>query len=101
MIDNEKSLIQSFYESHHEDGKRLKQSFLENRRGLLFAEWIGINKKVLDLGGRDGTLTKHFYLYTGKLLHILITSSLILLIWLILPRSRTISQIQLVKVSTS
>ena len=60
MIDNEKSLIQSFYESHHEDGKRLKQSFLENRRGLLFAEWIGINKKVLDLGGRDGTLTKHF-----------------------------------------
>ena len=60
MIDNEKSLIQSFYESHHEDGQRLKQSFLENRRGLLFAEWIGINKKVLDLGGRDGTLTKHF-----------------------------------------
>ena len=60
MIDNEKSLIQSFYESHHEDGQRLKQSFLENRRGLLFAAWIGINKKVLDLGGRDGTLTKHF-----------------------------------------
>jgi hypothetical protein len=27
MIDNEKSLIQSFYESHHEDGQRLKQSF--------------------------------------------------------------------------
>ena len=60
MIDNEKSLIQSFYESHHEYGQRLKQSFLENRRGLLFAAWIGINKKVLDLGGRDGTLTKHF-----------------------------------------
>ena len=60
MIDNEKSLIQSFYESHHKDGQRLKQSFLEKMRGLLFAEWIGINKKILDLGGRDGTLTKHF-----------------------------------------
>ena len=60
MIKSEKSLIQSFYESHHENGQRLKQSFLENTRGLLFADWIGTNKKVLDLGGRDGTLTKHF-----------------------------------------
>jgi len=60
MKDNEKNLIQSFYESHHKDGQRLKQSFLENTRGLLFADWIGTNKKVLDLGGRDGTLTKHF-----------------------------------------
>ena len=60
MKENEKSLIQSFYESHHEDGQRLKQSFLENRRGHLFSDWIGQNKKVLDLGGRDGTLTKHF-----------------------------------------
>lgn len=60
MKDNEKNLVQSFYESHHKDGQRLKQSFLENTRGLLFADWIGTNKKVLDLGGRDGTLTKHF-----------------------------------------
>ena len=54
------NLVQSFYESHHKDGQRLKQSFLENTRGLLFADWIGTNKTVLDLGGRDGTLTKHF-----------------------------------------
>jgi ubiquinone/menaquinone biosynthesis C-methylase UbiE len=54
------NLVQSFYESHHKDGQRLKQSFLENTRGLLFANWIGTDKKVLDLGGRDGTLTKHF-----------------------------------------
>ncbi|MDB4822431.1 class I SAM-dependent methyltransferase [Candidatus Pseudothioglobus singularis] len=60
MKDNEINLVQSFYESHHKDGQRLKQSFLENTRGLLFADWIGTNKKVLDLGGRDGTLTKHF-----------------------------------------
>ena len=60
MKNSKKSLFQSFYESHHIDGQRLQQSFLEKRRGLLFAKWIGTNKKVLDLGGRDGTLTKHF-----------------------------------------
>jgi ubiquinone/menaquinone biosynthesis C-methylase UbiE len=60
MKDIEKSLVKSFYESHHKDGHRLKQSFLESRRGHLFSEWIGKNKRVLDLGGRDGTLTKYF-----------------------------------------
>ena len=57
---NEKNLVQSFYESHHKEGQRLNQSFLESIRGQLFSDWIGKNKKVLDLGGRDGTLTKHF-----------------------------------------
>ena len=60
MNDNEKNLVQSFYETHHKEGQRLNQSFLENIRGRLFSNWIGKNKKVLDLGGRDGTLTKHF-----------------------------------------
>ena len=57
---NEKNLVQSFYETHHKEGQRLNQSFLESIRGQLFSDWIGKNKKVLDLGGRDGTLTKHF-----------------------------------------
>ena len=60
MKENKQKLVQSFYENHHRDGHRLKQSFLENTRGQLFKNWIGINKKVLDLGGRDGTLTKHY-----------------------------------------
>ena len=60
MNNNEKNLVQSFYETHHKEGQRLNQSFLENIRGQLFSNWIGKNKKVLDLGGRDGTLTKHF-----------------------------------------
>ena len=55
-----KNLIQSFYENHHLTGNRLRQSFLEKERGLLFSEWIGKNKKVLDLGGRDGTLSRHY-----------------------------------------
>ena len=60
MIVNEKNLVQSFYETHHKKGQRLNQSFLESIRGQLFSNWIGKNKKVLDLGGRDGTLTRHF-----------------------------------------
>ena len=60
LKDNEKNLVQFFYESHHKEGQRLNQSFLENIRGQLFSDWIGKNKKILDLGGRDGTLTKHF-----------------------------------------
>jgi len=60
MKKNEKSLTQSYYESHHIDGKRLRQSFLESERGNLFSNWIGIDKRILDLGGRDGTLTKYF-----------------------------------------
>ena len=60
MNGNEKNLVQSFYETHHKEGQRLNQSFLESLRGQLFSDWIGKNKKVLDLGGRDGTLTKHF-----------------------------------------
>jgi SAM-dependent methyltransferase len=57
---NKKKLIQSYYENHHFAGNRLRQSFLEEERGKLFSNWIGEGKKVLDLGGRDGTLTKYF-----------------------------------------
>jgi len=60
MKEDIKNSVQTFYETHHKNGQRLHQSFLENKRGLLFSKWIGQNKKVLDLGGRDGTLTKHF-----------------------------------------
>jgi ubiquinone/menaquinone biosynthesis C-methylase UbiE len=60
MKKNEKSFISSYYENHHIQGKRLRQSFLEDERGKLFSQWSGEGKKILDLGGRDGTLTKHF-----------------------------------------
>ncbi len=57
---NGKSLIQSYYELHHISGNRLQQSFIEKERGKLFSSWIGTNNKILDLGGRDGTLTRYF-----------------------------------------
>ena len=52
--------LQHLYETHHETGSRLRQTLLEKRRGEIFRSWIGIGKKVIDLGCRDGTLTRHF-----------------------------------------
>lgn len=55
------TVVGEIYESHHVSGKRLGQSFEEAVRGPLFAGWIGnSNKEVLDLGGRDGVLTKYY-----------------------------------------
>ena len=52
--------LQKLYQSHHKSGSRLHQSLLETVRGELLSRWIGKDKKVLDLGCRDGTLTRHF-----------------------------------------
>ena len=57
-----KNLLQNLYQTHHKNGARLRQSLLENTRGKILSNWIGKNKKVLDLGCRDGQLTRHFIL---------------------------------------
>ena len=49
-----------YYEAHHTEQERLGSSALEEIRGPLFAEWIGSGKQILDVGCRDGTLTKWF-----------------------------------------
>ena len=48
------------YAEHHDTGKRIGKSFMEDVRAPLFRNWIGTGKTILDLGGRDGTLTRHF-----------------------------------------
>jgi SAM-dependent methyltransferase len=53
-------LLQNLYETHHRTGGRLRQSLLESFRADIFRKWIGTGKKVIDLGCRDGTLTRHF-----------------------------------------
>ena len=53
-------ILSEFYSKHHIDGKRRNQSVSEEKRSKLFKKWIGINKKVLDMGCRDGILTRHF-----------------------------------------
>lgn len=53
-------MLERLYREHHHKGKRLGQSFIEQKRPKLFSSWIGERKKILDLGCRDGTLTRHF-----------------------------------------
>ncbi len=56
--------LEGIYVEHHRrdqaGGKRLGQAFLETERARLFGQWIGQGKDLLDLGCRDGTLTRHF-----------------------------------------
>lgn len=57
------SLVGQYYERHDIEGGRLEQTLLEGVRARLFTSWIagrGEGQRVLDLGGRDGTLTRHF-----------------------------------------
>ena len=55
-----KTPLGAYYEEHHITGKRLRQASKEVVRKHLFRTWIGKGKSVLYLGGRDGTLTRHF-----------------------------------------
>lgn len=60
MDTQSKSPVGAYYEDHHISGNRLRQSFMEDVRKEVFRSWIGTGKSVLDLGGRDGSLTRHF-----------------------------------------
>jgi 2-polyprenyl-3-methyl-5-hydroxy-6-metoxy-1,4-benzoquinol methylase len=60
MDSKSKTPVGAYYEEHHITGHRLRQSFMEDVRKQLFSDWIGSGKEVLDLGGRDGSLTRHF-----------------------------------------
>lgn len=52
--------LSAFYRNHHERGDRDGFTVSQDRRGPLFAQWIGRGKRVLDIGCRDGTLTRYF-----------------------------------------
>jgi 2-polyprenyl-3-methyl-5-hydroxy-6-metoxy-1,4-benzoquinol methylase len=53
-------MLSDFYSDHHTTHNRRNQSVSEEKRSIIFKKWMGINKKVLDLGCRDGRLTRHF-----------------------------------------
>ena len=59
-VKSNKQVISEFYSKHHINGKRRNQSISEEKKSQLFKEWMGTNKKVLDMGCRDGILTRHF-----------------------------------------
>ena len=57
---NNKLLLEQIYQTHHERGKRYGYLYCHGERGIYLSKWIGQGKKVLDLGCRDGELTKYF-----------------------------------------
>jgi len=52
--------LQKIYSKHHQQGGRCGMSILKEERGKFFKEKIGENKKVLDIGCRDGILTEMY-----------------------------------------
>jgi SAM-dependent methyltransferase len=55
-----KLFLEDVYKSHHEKGKRYGYLYCHGERGIYLSEWIRKGKVVLDLGCRDGELTKYF-----------------------------------------
>ena len=53
-------ILSDLYSKHHISGNRRNQSVSEEKRSKLFKKWVGKNKKILDMGCRDGILTRHF-----------------------------------------
>ena len=52
--------LREIYVFHHDKERPENFSVMENERSILLKKEIGIGKKVLDIGCRDGILTKHF-----------------------------------------
>ncbi len=52
--------LEDIYKLHHEKGKRYGYLYCHGERCLYLSEWIGKGKVILDLGCRDGELTKYF-----------------------------------------
>jgi len=57
---NRKERLEMAYAAHHAGRARYGFSYRVAERGPLFAAWVGTDKRVLDLGCRDGYLTQHY-----------------------------------------
>lgn len=55
-----KERLDAVYAEHHTHYSRYGFVYAGEERGKLFTAWVGIGKRVLDLGCRDGSLT-HYY----------------------------------------
>ena len=52
--------LAEIYETHHRRGGRCEFTFGGEEKGRRFAAWVGADRRVLDLGCRDGTLTRFY-----------------------------------------
>lgn len=52
--------LEATYVKHHRRHGRYSFSYRGSERGPQFAAWVGTDKRVLDLGCRDGSLTQYY-----------------------------------------
>jgi len=55
-----RDVLAGVYEEHHRTGRRADFTFGGSAKGQRLARWIGVGRRLLDLGCRDGTLTAHY-----------------------------------------
>ena len=60
MTGTTKQHLAQTYEHHHRHNRGAGFVFAGRERGDLFRDWVGTGKRVLDLGCRDGALTRFF-----------------------------------------
>lgn len=54
--------LEEIYKSHHAERRNPGFTIVENERAPFFKREVGQSKRVLDIGCRDGALTKHYNL---------------------------------------
>lgn len=47
-VPTRKELLDSYYREHHNTGRRMRRACLENEKSVVFKEWLGTNKRILD-----------------------------------------------------
>lgn len=52
--------VRQFYEELHESYWKRDATGFGHKRGVIFSQWIGQGKRVLDLGARIGEVTQHY-----------------------------------------
>lgn len=55
-----KEVLQRYYAQHHQEKKRSDFIYGGEDRARLFQKWVGKGHTVLDLGCRDGALTRYY-----------------------------------------
>ena len=60
-LDSKKTPLELSYQQHHDQKNRYGFSYRVSERGPQLAQWIGTDKKILDIGCRDGALTSNYH----------------------------------------